>query len=91
MDLGVAAHEFRLDTSLSQIGAHGEVGDGSDHCDRSGDVVEHSVGTRLGVGDTHKGEGRYEHHGADGLEEVSHYAQECGERYVRSTSLSHGL
>ena len=47
--LGVASHELRLDTSLSEIGAHGEVGDRSDHCDSGRDVVKYSMRTRLGV------------------------------------------
>lgn len=49
MNLGVVPHILRLDTSLSQIGAHGEIGDGGHHGDRCRDVVEHTVGARLGI------------------------------------------
>ena len=72
MNLGAVPHEFRLDTSLSQIRTHGEVCDRSDHGDCSGNVMEYTVGARLGVGEAHEGEGRYEHASADGLEDVSH-------------------
>lgn len=45
--LGVASDELRFDTRLSQVGAHSKIGDSCDHSDRSGDVVEDTVGTRL--------------------------------------------
>ena len=49
-DLGVGAHELRLDASLSQVGAHGEVGDGRDHRDGGSDVMEDTVRARLRKG-----------------------------------------
>ena len=47
--LGVAAHELGFDASLPQIGAHGEIRNGSDHGDGGRDVVEDTMRTRLGV------------------------------------------
>jgi len=49
MDLRVAPHELRLDTSLSQIGAHGEVSDGGNHGNGCRDIVEETVGARFGI------------------------------------------
>ncbi len=46
--LGIGTDELRADASLSQVGAHGEVSDTSDHGDSSGNVVEESVCARLG-------------------------------------------
>ena len=65
--LGVASDELRLDTSLSQVGTHSEIGDSCDHSDRSGDVMEDAVGTRLGERQASESEGRNKHHRADGL------------------------
>ena len=66
-DLRIGSNELRLDCRLSQVRTHSEVGDGCDHGDRGGDVVENTVGARLGERETSKGSGRDEHHRADGL------------------------
>jgi len=83
MHLGIASHELRLDTSLAQISAHGEVGDSGHHGDRGGDVVEDTVSARDGVGHAHEDEGGGEHHSADGLAAVS--LQPCGMRMKKAT------
>ena len=46
---GVCANELRLDASLAQIGAHGKVCNCCNHGDGCGNVMEDSMGTRLGV------------------------------------------
>lgn len=46
-DLGVGTNEFGANASLSQVGAHGEVGDSGDHSNGGGDVVEEAVCARL--------------------------------------------
>jgi len=56
-----AANEFDIDWSPSEVGAHGEIGDGSDHGDTSGDVVEDTVLTRLGQRKADEGEGSHSH------------------------------
>lgn len=66
-DLGTGSDELRLDTRLSQVGAHSEIGDSCNHGDRSGDVVEDTVGTGLSEGQASESDGRNEHHRADGL------------------------
>jgi len=66
-DLGVGADEFRGDTSLTQISTHGEVGDGGDHGDACGDVMEDAVWPWLGEGEASEGDGGGKHDGADGL------------------------
>ena len=63
----VIAHEFNLNPSLAQVGAHGEVGDSCDHGDGSSNVVEDTVSAWLGEGETGKDEGRDKHHRAHSL------------------------
>ena len=91
----VVSDEFHLNASLAKIGAHGEIGNGSDHGDGSSDVVEHAVGARLGKGETGKDQSRGEHHGANRLHQmVSGWVQSvffCSDgRNVQNTSQSHG-
>ena len=66
-DLGVAADELDLDTGLTEVGAHGEVGNSGDHGNGGGNVVEDTTATRLGEGETGEDHGGDEHHRADGL------------------------
>lgn len=66
-DLRIGPNELGFDTRLSQVCTHSEVGDGCDHGDRGGDVVENTVGARLGERETSEGDGRDEHHRADSL------------------------
>lgn len=66
-DLRVGTNEFRPNTRRTQIGAHSEICNGSDHRDRSGDVVEDTVRTRLGVGQSDEDQGRDEHHSTNSL------------------------
>lgn len=47
-NLGIGTDELRANASLSQVGAHGEIGDAGDHGDSSGDVVEEAVCARFG-------------------------------------------
>ena len=75
MDFGAAPHELGLDTRLTEIGAHGEVSDRSDHGDGSGDVVEDSVRAWLGIRQAHEDQSRREHDCADSLNNVSHSVQ----------------
>lgn len=89
MDFRIASHELRLDASLSQIGAHSEIGDASYHGDRGGDVVEHPMGTRLGIRKSNKDEGSCKHHRADGLDIMRYSIVAGGECHVQNTSLSH--
>jgi len=48
-DLGVAADELDGSWCPANVGGHAEVGDGGDHGDTGGDVVEDTVLARLGV------------------------------------------
>ncbi len=50
MNTRVAPPEFHGDGGETQIGTHGEIGDRSDHGDQSSDIVEQTMGTRLGEG-----------------------------------------
>ena len=70
-NLGVATYELGCDASLSQVGAHGEVGDTGDHGNGSGNVVEEAVAARLGEGEANKGDGRNGHYSADSLATMS--------------------
>jgi len=65
-DLWVVTDEFDWDTGLTEVGAHAEVGDGSDQGDSGGDIMEETVGTRPGEGQAHEGERCNDHDGADG-------------------------
>ena len=76
-DLWVGSDEFRLDTRLSQVGAHSEIGDSCDHSDRSGDVVEDTVGTGLSEGQASESKGRNKHHRADSLTKHQFEPQKC--------------
>jgi len=69
-DLGVAADELNGSWCPANVGSHAEVGDGGDHGDTGGDVVEDAVLARLGVGETEEGDGGGGHGGADGPVEV---------------------
>jgi hypothetical protein len=42
-NFGVASHEFDDDSSVSQVGCHGEVGNGSNEGDGGGDVMESKI------------------------------------------------
>lgn len=44
----LASNELDIDGSPAQVGSHGEVGNGGDHGDSCGDVVEDTVLARLG-------------------------------------------
>lgn len=52
---------------MAQVGAHGEVGDGSDEGDADGDVVKHPMRACFGEGMRGKGECSCQHHGTHGL------------------------
>ena len=71
VNLGVGTHELRFNARLPQVGAHGEIGDAGNHGDSGGDVVEETVCTRLGEGEAHEGDGRDNHHSADGLATIN--------------------
>lgn len=58
--------ELDNNRGLTEVRAHREVGDGGDHGDGSGDVVEEAVRARLGERQAHEGEGGSTHDGADG-------------------------
>jgi len=60
-NLRVVANELDGNASPSKVGSHGEVGNGRDHGDHGGDVVEDTVLTRLGEGKAHEGDGRSDH------------------------------
>ena len=62
----VVPHELDQNRSLAEIGAHGEIGYGSNQGDASGDVVEQTVSARLGEGVTHESKGGHRHDSADG-------------------------
>lgn len=64
---GIGSPELWFNTGLSKVGAHGKISDGSNQCDCCGDVVEDTVRTGLGEREPSEGEGRNEHHSADGL------------------------
>lgn len=66
-NFGIGTDELDGDGCLSQIGAHGEVGDGGHQGDGSGDVVKDALRTRLGEGEADKGQGGHEHDGGDSL------------------------
>ena len=63
----VAPRKFDRNRSKSQVGSHGEVGDGSDHGDQSSNVVEGSMGTGLAERQANKGKRRNSHNCADSL------------------------
>ena len=48
MNARVAPRKFDGNGSETEVGAHGEIGDGGHHCNQGGDVVKDAVGTRLG-------------------------------------------
>ena len=56
--LGIAATILDRDRGLAQVGAHGEVGNGSNEGDADGDVVKHPMRSCLGEGMRGKGECR---------------------------------
>lgn len=64
-NLGVVAQELDVDWGPSQVRAHGEVCNGSDHGHRCGDVVEDTVLARLGLSKTSERKSGNSHHSAD--------------------------
>ena len=70
-NLRIGTYKFRTNASLSQVGAHGEVGNTSDHGDSSSDVVEEPMRARLSEGKANERKGGDDHHGADGLGSIS--------------------
>ena len=70
--LWVAATILDRDRGLAQVGAHGEVGDGSDEGDADGDVVKHPMGAWFGEGMPDEGKGSCQHQGTHGLRTVEH-------------------
>jgi hypothetical protein len=76
-NLGVVADELDGNAGPAKVGGHGEVGDGGNHGDHGGDVVEDTVLTRLGEGKTHEGNGRRDHDGGDGPVPVGTMSGDC--------------
>lgn len=70
-NLGIASLELDGDGSLTEVGAHGEICDGSDQSDCSGDVVEDTVVAGPGEGQANDDEGCDGHDGSDRLEELA--------------------
>jgi len=64
---GVTSHKLDTDWRPAKVGTHGEVGDGSDHGDGGGDVVEDTVCAALGETHADEDHGGYGHHGSDSL------------------------
>lgn len=60
------ALELGDDGGLAEVRGHGPVGDTGDSGDSGGDVVEQTVGLRLGEGEAHEGEGGSAHDRAHG-------------------------
>lgn len=58
--------ELGHDGGLAEVRGHGPVGDTGDGGDSGGDVVEQTVGLRLGEGEAHEGEGGSAHDRAHG-------------------------
>lgn len=65
--LRIGTHILYANGCKAQVRAHGEVGNGGDQGDGSGDVVEDTLSTWLGESQTPEDEGRGKHHGSDGL------------------------
>ena len=57
-NFGVASHELNDDGSVSQVGCHGEVGNGSNEGDGGGDVMESTLATWNPVCQSNKCESR---------------------------------
>jgi len=57
-NFGVASHELDDDGSISQVGCHGEVGNGSNEGDGGGDVMESTLATWNPVCQSNKCESR---------------------------------
>ena len=81
--LGIASLKFNLDGGVPQIGSHGEVRNGCDERDGSGDVVEDAVLPRNSDAQSHEGEGRYCHDSSDGPIPVTAMCCEVDVRRVR--------
>ena len=67
MNLAVGTHELHGDRCKAQVRCHGEVGNGCDQGNSGGDVVEDTVGARLGERETPKDERRDKHNRGDSL------------------------
>lgn len=61
----VAALPLNHDAGPAEVRSHGEVGDGSDHGDSGGDVVEDTVLARFGGSEADEAHGRDHHDGCD--------------------------
>lgn len=66
-NFGVTSYVFDMDGSPAKVGTHGEVGDGSDHGDGSGDVMKDAVRATLGETHADEDQGGYGHDGGDSL------------------------
>lgn len=66
-DLGIRTDELGLDRYLSEVGGHGEVGDGCHQGDGGTKVVEDTVGTRLGIRRSNDDQSGEEHQGTYSL------------------------
>ena len=70
MDSGIISQPFHVNGNPAQIGAHGEVGNGSRHGDCGGDIEEDTVSARLHGGGSNDGKRSGTHHRADSVVEI---------------------
>jgi len=61
----VGSAELNIDRGPAEVGSHREVGDSSDHGDRSSHIVENTVLAGLGHAETQEDKGTGSHDGAD--------------------------
>jgi hypothetical protein len=93
---GRAAQELDFDSGPTQVGAHAEVGDGSDQAQRGIEVVEKALAAGLEEGMDHEGEGREAHHRAHrkvpiatGAGDVVVGSRRIGEAIVAEHAVAH--